>query len=54
MKTLLSVPDLRSYVAESRAMGKRIAFVPTMGALHDGHLELVRQGLARADICIPY
>ncbi len=54
MKPLLSVSELRDYVAENRAMGKRIAFVPTMGALHDGHLELVCQGLARADICIPY
>lgn len=54
MKTLHTVSELRGYVAENRAAGKRIAFVPTMGALHDGHLELVRQGLARADICIPY
>lgn len=39
---------------EARKAGKTISFVPTMGALHDGHIELVRQGLARTDICIPY
>jgi pantoate--beta-alanine ligase len=53
MRTLDSISALRSFVADSRKSGKTIALVPTMGALHDGHIELVRQGLARADICIP-
>jgi pantoate--beta-alanine ligase len=35
-----------------RSEGKTIAFVPTMGFLHDGHLELLRQGRKRADILI--
>jgi pantoate--beta-alanine ligase len=54
MRTLDSIAALRAFVADHRKSGKTIAFVPTMGALHEGHIELVRQGLARADICIPY
>jgi pantoate--beta-alanine ligase len=33
-----------------RSSGKTIAFVPTMGFLHDGHLELLKQGKQRADV----
>lgn len=54
MRTLDSIPSLRSFVKDARKSGKTVAFVPTMGALHDGHIELVRQGLAKADLCIPY
>lgn len=54
MRILDSLPALRSFVKENRTAGKTVSFVPTMGALHDGHIELARQGLARADICIPY
>ncbi len=54
MDTLNTIARLRQHVRDQRAAGKTIAFVPTMGALHDGHIELVREGLRRADICIPY
>jgi pantoate--beta-alanine ligase len=46
---LRTVVQLRAFVAGRRAAGRRIALVPTMGALHDGHMTLVRRGLELAD-----
>ncbi|MFI4986577.1 MAG: pantoate--beta-alanine ligase [Alphaproteobacteria bacterium] len=39
-----SVADLRAHMASYRRAGETVALVPTMGAIHDGHLALVRAG----------
>ncbi len=54
MQILKTVSDLRHWRHSLRMQEKTLSFVPTMGALHDGHLELVRQGLSLTDICLPY
>jgi pantoate--beta-alanine ligase len=45
-------PLLRQTVKQWRQEGKRIALVPTMGNLHDGHMALVDESRARADIVV--
>ncbi|WP_068828224.1 pantoate--beta-alanine ligase [Pseudomonas sp. BMS12] len=52
MNTVKTVLDLRAAVARARSEGKRIAFVPTMGNLHAGHIALVEKARQRADFVV--
>lgn len=52
MLIIETLPLLRQHIRRARQEGKRIALVPTMGNLHDGHMKLVDEAKARTDIVV--
>jgi pantoate--beta-alanine ligase len=52
MLVIKSIPSIKEVIKKEKNNSKKIAFVPTMGALHDGHLSLITQAKKYADIVI--
>ena len=52
MKVFETINELQSHLDALRESGKTIGFVPTMGALHDGHIQLVKTCVSQNDVTV--
>lgn len=52
MEVIKTIKEMKEFSSQARRAGKTIAFVPTMGCFHDGHLSLMREGRRRGNLLI--
>lgn len=52
MKVFSTIAELCKQLDSDRNAGKKIGLVPTMGALHNGHLQLVKTSVANNDVTV--
>lgn len=52
MKVICTISELQNELSQLRCAGKSLGFVPTMGALHQGHASLVKRSVAENDVTV--
>ncbi|MGL5317740.1 MAG: pantoate--beta-alanine ligase [Bacteroidales bacterium] len=52
MRVVTTIADLRHEISAAKEAGKKIGFVPTMGALHNGHIQLVKRCVAENEFSV--